>query len=147
MKRNLYFLCIGLFLTFSAVAQTKKDDIKELLTLMGTADQYSKSFDAMIPIILQQNGSAGNDEMKEMLPIIKEESKNLIQKMMDTDITVIYDKYYTASEIKDLITFYKTPTGKKMVATAPEIVKEMTGLIMAKYLPDLQKRIDEKLQK
>ena len=39
-------------------------------------------------------------------------------------IIPIYDKYYTGPEIKSLIQFYDSPTGKKMAAVLPKIMSE-----------------------
>ena len=36
----------------------------------------------------------------------------------------IYDRYFTESEIKDLIKFYESPVGKKMVLNQPLILKD-----------------------
>ena len=36
----------------------------------------------------------------------------------------IYDKYFTWDEIRQLINFYETPTGKKIISTLPAIMDE-----------------------
>jgi hypothetical protein len=36
----------------------------------------------------------------------------------------IYEKYYTETDINQLITFYNSPIGKKMIATMPQIMQE-----------------------
>ena len=35
-----------------------------------------------------------------------------------------YGKYFSLSELKDLVAFYKTPTGRKMAARLPRITAE-----------------------
>jgi uncharacterized protein len=37
----------------------------------------------------------------------------------------VYDKYFTEAEVKDLIAFYKTPTGQKFIKILPQISAEM----------------------
>lgn len=37
----------------------------------------------------------------------------------------VYDKYFTEAEVKDLIAFYKTPTGQKIIKILPQISAEM----------------------
>jgi hypothetical protein len=37
----------------------------------------------------------------------------------------VYDKYFTEAEVKDLIDFYKTPTGQKFIKILPQISAEM----------------------
>ena len=39
-------------------------------------------------------------------------------------IIPIYDKYYTEDDIDQLISFYNTPTGKKMIETLPIVTQE-----------------------
>jgi hypothetical protein len=42
-----------------------------------------------------------------------------------TDLIVpIYDKYYTADEIRQLIQFYQTPLGEKVITVLPKIAAE-----------------------
>jgi hypothetical protein len=37
----------------------------------------------------------------------------------------IYDKFFTEAELKDLLAFYKSPTGRKFIAILPQISAEM----------------------
>ena len=44
----------------------------------------------------------------------------------------LYDKYFTESEIRDLLLFYKSPTGKKSIAVTPDLFAEsMSNTITA----------------
>jgi hypothetical protein len=36
----------------------------------------------------------------------------------------IYDKYYTETDIDQLIEFYKSPVGKKMIEVQPQLTQE-----------------------
>lgn len=36
----------------------------------------------------------------------------------------IYDKYYSPEELREIIAFYKTPAGQKMIEVTPKIVSE-----------------------
>ena len=38
----------------------------------------------------------------------------------------IYDKYFTAEDLKAFIAFYETPAGQKMAKTLPQMMQEMT---------------------
>ncbi len=47
---------------------------------------------------------------------------------------VVYDKNFTDSELKDIIAFYKTPTGQKSLKQMPEVMREsmdMTSTLIA----------------
>jgi hypothetical protein len=37
----------------------------------------------------------------------------------------IFDKYYTAEELKDIINFFRSASGRKMIETTPQIMKEI----------------------
>jgi uncharacterized protein len=43
-------------------------------------------------------------------------------------IVPIYDSLYTADEIQQLTTFYKSPIGQRYVATQPHLLEAMQGL-------------------
>lgn len=35
----------------------------------------------------------------------------------------LYDKYFTEAELKDLIAFYKSPTGRKLLHATPQLTQ------------------------
>ena len=39
-------------------------------------------------------------------------------------IVPIYDKYYSPEELREIIAFYKTPAGQKMIEVTPKIMSE-----------------------
>ncbi|MDE7350518.1 MAG: DUF2059 domain-containing protein [Muribaculaceae bacterium] len=51
------------------------------------------------------------------------------------DYAVIYSKYYTIDELKQLCAFYKTPLGEKVTKCSPEINRDALPM-MQKYQPD-----------
>ena len=50
----------------------------------------------------------------------------------------LYDKYYTDQELKDLVDFYKSPTGRKQTAIIPKLLSESMELAGAALQPKLQ---------
>jgi uncharacterized protein len=55
----------------------------------------------------------------------------------------IYDKNFTESEVKDLITFYKTPVAQKFIRIAPQLMLDMAQMIQKLMDPELDKLIIE----
>jgi uncharacterized protein len=53
----------------------------------------------------------------------------------------LYDKYFTEQELKDLIDFYKSPTGKKATAVVPKLFAESMELVGLALQPKLQEVI------
>ena len=44
--------------------------------------------------------------------------------VIDSISISLYDKYFTEDELRDLITFYKSPTGKKTLSVMPQFMAE-----------------------
>ena len=57
--------------------------------------------------------------------------------------TELYDKYYTEDELRDLITFYKTPTGKKTLSVLPQIFAESIQRTSEKIGPTVGQLVNE----
>jgi hypothetical protein len=137
-------LCFVTFL--SGYSQTKQESIKELFHLMQTDSMIDKSFSTMIPAIQNQmqgllKDSVARVHSKEMMNSLMKTAKEISKKMMDEDLVVLYDKYFTQGEVDDFIRFYKTPSGQKMIKIMPEMQKEIMIIMMQKYMPELQKSI------
>ncbi|WP_292009915.1 DUF2059 domain-containing protein [Chryseobacterium sp.] len=117
MKRKKVITVFVLFLGILSFAQSKKEKIKEVMGLMEvdkltmqTAEQmigYYKNNFSDIP------EDVWNDFLKEIHP----------EKMIESYV-LIYDKYYTESDLDELITFYKSPVGQKTIKNMPAILKE-----------------------
>ena len=129
------FSVIGL--NASEISSDKKDLIKEvvLLTSGGSIEKMMEpSLEAMVANILQQMSahielteSNANVLSKMLLGIYErslftEESFNvLLEKMY-----IIYDKYYTTQDLRDMLEFYKTDIGKKQLRIMPYILRDST---------------------
>jgi hypothetical protein len=75
-----------------------------------------------------------------------DEMKKMTKKAMSNDFPEIYDKYFEEKDIDDLITFYESPVGKKLIELTPEIQKEFMQVFMTDYIPKFQKKVEEKKQ-
>lgn len=51
----------------------------------------------------------------------------------------VYDKYFTVSELQDVIEFYESPTGKKFITQSPVIMQEAMAILNSKYQARIQK--------
>jgi len=118
MKKSLLILsfCI-LSLSVNAQNNSKTEKIKQLLELTGSGkmgiqvmNQMMDSFQKSFTNVPQEFWDECKKEMK------SEDISNMI--------IPIYEKYYTETDINQLITFYNSPIGKKMIATMPQITQE-----------------------
>ena len=118
----------------SATTPEKRSDIIKLLKMMGAVEIVTK---AAIRSSNQQIDILNKNE-KELTPriieIIKEENTVvIIEQFSDGQILFshlipIYDKYYTHSEIKGLISFYDSELGRgKTVQIMPYLMAESSA--------------------
>lgn len=152
MKKAILVLVFILPLLMNSYSQTKQESIKELFHVMQQDSIMDKMFNSMIPAMMNQMQSQmpgdstakvrSNEMMNSMLQTVKEISK----KLMDEDMVVLYDKYFTQNEINDFSKFYKSPSGKKLLKVTPDIQKDLMMVMMQKYVPELQKTIKDRME-
>jgi hypothetical protein len=111
--------------TFNIYGQTKSDDILRLLRMSGSGNLANQMMDAMIP------------QFQQLVPEIPSIFWVRFKEKLDVDDLLYacipaYSKYYTHDEIKQLIAFYESPLGRKLVEVTPLITQE-TMLIGQKW--------------
>ena len=63
---------------------------------------------------------------------------------MTEEITIeLYGKYFSESELKDLIVFYKSPTGKKSIEVMPSLLGESMTKSTERLMPLMREVISE----
>lgn len=135
------FLVAGfVFASVFSFAQTSKENkIKDLLNLMGVEKNMSVMLDQMIEQYKQVFPNVPNEYWSKMTEKKSvEDLKNLI--------VPIYSKNLEEKEIDDLIAFYKSPTGKKLIEKLPIIMNESMK-VGEKWGKDLSSRITAELDK
>lgn len=63
---------------------------------------------------------------------------------------VLYHKYFTTAELKEMVLFYKTPTGKKVTSVLPQVTQEgmLAGQKHGQSLgPVIEKRLKARFKK
>ncbi len=115
-----------------AVAQKSPPDAgrvataRELLEVTGTA----KTFETIMPAMMAQITRIMTTQRPEKRAEIEEVAKvgltQLLarrQELID-QIAVLYAKRFSDEDLAGLITFYKSPVGRRFVAEQPELLKE-----------------------
>lgn len=120
----------------------KDADIRALLELVGardqvhdsvrqSAEQYRERLLATVP---------GNEEGQVFVnTTIDEYEKKYNFDRVNEQLIVLYNKHYTAEEIKGLLQFYGSPLGQKVAAESPKIfheIQEATRAEAAKAVKD-----------
>ena len=137
MKKNILaitFLALGVFTT----AQTSKEvKIVELLETMGSTQAMKTSFEYMINYYKQNNPQISSQYWDNSLKHV--DYNELVQKLVP-----VYSKHFTEQEIVDLLNFYNTSTGKKMIEKMPAILEESME-IGRKWGIELAQKIEEEI--
>jgi uncharacterized protein len=99
----------------------KEKDIRRLLQLTGAAALGAQVMSQML------------DTFKTTMPNVPANFWTELSKELNPDELVervipVYDKQLTGPEIKDLIQFYETPTGKKLIKVMPAITQESMAI-------------------
>ncbi|HTH76634.1 MAG TPA: DUF2059 domain-containing protein [Trinickia sp.] len=125
-------------------------DAQKLVGAIGnSAQMQAKQY---VPEILSEALSENktlNDKQKQAaVPTLQ---KNAVPKLVDSAGQVFasdgfrqdamqaqydaYAKYYSTQEIKDLTSFYKSPTGRKFIQVQDQVGRDVVGGLMQKYMP------------
>jgi len=97
---------------FLYTAETKVEWILKLMDVNGTRDSLKNS----IATILEKAPEERKKEMEQIFNL-----DGLIEKLIP-----IFDEHYTENEIKEIVLFYESPTGQKMIKISPELMKQVS---------------------
>jgi hypothetical protein len=116
--KKIFALCIIIAgISASVFGQSKRQDIIKLLGVSNTGLQAAQMFDLMLP------------NLKLMAPDAPLTFWTMVKSKLDIDGFVnlfipIYDKYFSHDDIKELIQFYESPIGKKLLDVTPLMTQE-----------------------
>ncbi|HET8839270.1 MAG TPA: DUF2059 domain-containing protein [Flavobacteriaceae bacterium] len=99
------------FTAFSQENETYKADALELVKLQ-TKGQFEVMLEPFLQMIPAENQKAFMADVKSKLPRLYEQ------------IAKIYMETYTHQEIQEIMDFYNSPVGQKLIQTSPEITKK-----------------------
>jgi hypothetical protein len=166
---SCFFLC-----TLKSYAADNKELIKKIMYLTGNEKSYQDTITVLsnnlkqvylakvqqkvseekIPITKTQNLSETTQKAGENMV---EKLKQYIQKEIPLDKIIeevyfpIYDKYFSTEELADIVKFYETPAGKKMVELGPKILQESSPqfntLYQAKIIDYMDSLVNEEFEK
>jgi uncharacterized protein len=106
---------------------------KEILTLKNASAMYAGAVPGLVErtktTLLQSNLNLQKD-LNEVAIIV---AKNLAgrEKEIADGMAQIYTTEFTEQELKDLVTFYKTPLGQKLLANEPRAIQGSMGYMQA----------------
>ena len=107
----------------------KMANVYKLLETTGAAKNAEVFAQGIFDSIFKNLKEARPDLSDRIIKIIKEESKATISEAIRSDefaakLAPIYGKYFSESEIEELVKFYSSPLGKRVIAVTPQLTKE-----------------------
>lgn len=148
MKKLLMLSIFTFAFATTTLAQDKAKDLKILFELMSTDKMMDSMMENMIPMFKKQGntmfkGEEAKEKYEKYIAAVMNETKVLSKKLVDEIMPAIYDKHFTAEEISDLVKFYQSPIGKKMLEKTPEITADMTNSLLTIEIPELSKKLSK----
>lgn len=127
-------LATGLLLTALVVAFPIRAQDAEHLGLARdvlVAMKTAENFEAVVPSVmtaLKPALTAGNakiaKDFDEIMPLVMGEFNAMKSSLID-EVALIYAKSFSKPELRELSTFFKTPTGQKMARLTPVMAQQM----------------------
>jgi len=149
--------------TETKISPEKQVLIKEYFEITGGRDSVNKSLDAVfanlnntLPTIIstqiEQNSNltaAQKADLQKSMPEMTARMGKRFQEELNRELDFakvveevnypLLDKFFTVAELKDLVVFYKSPTGQKAISLQPQIYTEATTRLNAVLIPAMQK--------
>ncbi len=131
----------------------KQKAIVELMEITGAKK--------MLPQLARQAMSGMIESLRRANPKLDERAAAIVREevtkamsehspAMLAAIVKIYNKHFSEKEIRDVIAFYKTPTGRKTLHLMPKLMRDsiMSNMkILRAMMPDLSLRIRQRLRR
>ncbi len=130
------------------VDPAKEADIQRLMDMMGTKKMINQMVPAMttqMKTVFQKNLPSDERSGKILDFAMAKVQARLNSGEYQELFVSIYDKYFTTEDIKDLIQFYDSRVGRKLVAVLPQISQDAMAVSFHWYqemVPEIQKEIE-----
>ena len=126
----LGLMAITAFLSGPVQAQSEDADARaaarELITTMKLGEQFKAmmpmNFNAFKPAFVQNRPDVDRD-FDALVPILLEKMSARVKELEDA-VVVVYASNFSATELRDLTAFYKSPTGQKLLQKTPFVTQQ-----------------------
>jgi len=130
---------------FQLNGQTKQEKIIKYISIVTSEEMINKSFDSMLQFMKQQSSKdLTKEQQDEFSTFLMEETKNMAKRALTEFYPKVYDKYFTENDIDELLKFYQSPTGQKLIKVTPDIQIEYMQNFMSTEFLSFQKKVEEK---
>ena len=133
MKKLVLMLLImlgsGIMMSAQTVSKEYENEVERYLQLSNTKEMTIQTVEQA----WQQNNLPITDYHAAAVAVFD----NLWPKITK-DVAVVYSKYITLDDLKQINAFYETPEGKKLVEAGPQMSNDIMQLMVNKYAGDMQ---------
>ncbi len=143
MKKVVLVFVICVSAISNSFSQTKQESIKELFHLMQKDSVIDRTLTSMMPSLIkmtQQKDSTLTENERNSLNSKLQMAKDISTKMQIEEMA-LYDKYFSQKEILDLIIFYKTQLGRRLVEMTPKIQNDLLLIVQQKYTQEIMRMV------
>ncbi len=105
------------FGVYAETSEAKQVDIRKLMELTGAADMGKQMVNQMLPMLKQSASGVPDEFWTEFMAEL--DMNELIELCIPS-----YEKHFTHDEIKELLRFYETSIGRKMIQVQPRIMQD-----------------------
>lgn len=123
------------------VAQMEVELPKLITRSLETRRDLTKKQKAEVLSIATQSASRVSKRVRELLP-----EKINFSETMEQVFFPLYDKYFTESELKELVAFYKSPIGQKSISVTPALLNEAMEISNRLFTPKVLEMVNEILE-
>jgi hypothetical protein len=125
---------------------------RELITVMRAADQLKQMLpsimQALKPAIVQGRPQVERD-FETLIPLLLDSVASRVGELIDP-MASVYARNFSADEMRQLATFYRSPAGQKFLDKMPTVMQESMSLGQAfgqQIAGELQSQMIEELRK
>lgn len=159
MKATVFLMVLAFSMcVFSQdrIAPAKKAKIEKLIEVTGSLKIGAMMGKAVVNQMYQAYQKMGTSIPDSVFKIMENEIGIIIDNEMKVksglidQICGIYDKYYSEKNIDDLLQFYNSETGKKVIATLPDVTQESMAVGQqwgAQKGSEIAQKLQERLNK
>lgn len=143
----------ALILDLLRITEADKTVDKVVAQMMAA---HQRQYPLMIAQIVNANTNLTAEQKKDLIEKSQTRSqqsserlKELFKEKIDLGellnkvALVVYDKNFTDAELKDIIAFYKTPTGQKTLKQMPEVMRESMDMTSTLIAPQISQIITQ----
>lgn len=150
---TLLALAMALPAQAQEVSAEHRASIEQLMRITGTANLTKQMAATMSEQMMQALRKSRPDIPKEIVQVLPEEVMGVFDENMGSfmdELVPLYAKYFSNAEIQEVIAFYSTDLGKKMIASMPSLMHEsmLAGARWGQALgPTIEKRVKARLKR